>query len=132
VTVVVDASTLVAYLIDGGPEGQWAEQVLARGDLVGPHLLHIEVADVLRRLEARGEIGPETASLSHEDLLALTIDLVPYAGIAGRTWQLRGNVSAYDATYVAIAEELGAPLATLDRRLAAAPGPACEFLTPPS
>jgi predicted nucleic acid-binding protein len=75
-------------------------------------------------------VTDDAATLAHADLLALRLDLVPYDVVGERIWQLRGNVGSSDAWYVAVAELLDAPLATLDRRLAAAPGPRCEFLTP--
>lgn len=129
-TTVIDASVLVAWLIDGEADGQWAEQVVLARDLVAPHHLPAEVANVLRRLEAAGRVGPETASLAHADLLELPIALVPYEPLAERAWVLRRTLTSYDAAYVALAERLDAPLATLDRRIVRAPGPTCEFLTP--
>jgi predicted nucleic acid-binding protein len=132
VTVVVDASVIVAALVDTGPAGSWAEQFLAPGELAAPHLLPGEVANVLRRAQLAGDISSDIASLAHTDLLDLRVDLFPYEAVAPRAWALRANLSSYDAWYVALAESLDAPLATLDRRLAGAPGPSCAFLTPPS
>lgn len=130
-SVVVDASVVVAGLVDTQPAGQWAEALLADRHIVGPHLLPAEVANVLRRLAAVGTVSAEVATLAHADLLDLPIDLYPYPPIAYRVWELRRNVSAYDAWYVALAEALELPLATLDDRLRSAPGPRCEFLHPP-
>ncbi|HUS60660.1 MAG TPA: type II toxin-antitoxin system VapC family toxin [Acidimicrobiales bacterium] len=128
-TIVVDASTVVAALIDTGPDGQWAESLLT-SDLTAPHLLPVEVANVLRRAAGAAEISDDLASIAHGDLMDLRIELVAYDLVAARVWELRHNVSAYDACYVAVAELLDAPLATLDRRLTSAPGPRCEFRTP--
>ncbi|MEY3019664.1 MAG: hypothetical protein RLZZ272_648 [Actinomycetota bacterium] len=128
---VVDASVVAAALVDSGPDGRWAEGVIARGDLVAPHLLPVEVASVLRRAVLAGDLGEDVAALAHADLDALAVELVPYAAVAERVWQLRGSVTTYDACYVALAERLGTGLATLDRRLVAAPGPTCTFLVPP-
>ncbi|MFN8104260.1 MAG: type II toxin-antitoxin system VapC family toxin [Acidimicrobiia bacterium] len=128
-TLVVDASAIVAALVDTGPAGRWAESLLTY-DLVAPHLLPVEVAGVLRRSAGAGEISDDVASLGHADLVDLRIRLFPYQLVATRVWELRHNVGAYDAWYVAVAELLEAPLATLDRRLAAAAGPTCEFRTP--
>lgn len=128
-TLVIDASAVVAALVDSGPAGTWAEGLLA-SSLVAPHLLHVEVANVLRRAVAAGEISDDIASLAHADLLDLRVHLVTYEAVAERVWELRHNVTAYDAWYVAVAELLDAPLATLDERLAAAPGPRCAFQTP--
>ncbi len=74
-------------------------------------------------------IGVESASLAHRDLVRLDVTLIPYEAVAVRVWELRDTVRTYDAWYVAVAESLGCPLATLDARLVAAPGPECEFLT---
>lgn len=129
-TLVVDASVFVAALVDSGPDGKWAAGVIEGQTLVAPHHMPIESANILRRAALAGDISSDTASLAHGDLLALRIDLFPYAPLADRCWQLRDNVTPYDAAYVALAEQLDAPLATLDQRLAAAPGPRCSFATP--
>lgn len=129
-TTVVDASVVVAWLVDGGPDGQWSEEVILAGELVAPHHLPLEVANVLRRAVLAGSLGPETASLAHEDLLALPIALVPYAPLAARSWELRHAITSYDAAYVALAEQLEVPFATLDALLVRANGPRCEFRVP--
>lgn len=72
----------------------------------------------------------EVASLAHIDLLELRVELYAFEPVAQRVWELRSNLTAYDAWYVAVAEALELPLATLDEELARAPGPKCEFLTP--
>ena len=131
-TFVVDASVVVAALIDTGPVGAWAEGLLSAGHLAAPHLMPAEVANVLRRAALGGDVATVAASLAHEDLTSLRVELFPYAACAERTWQLRENVNVYDACYVAVAELLGAPLATLDARLSRAAGPRCAFLLPPT
>jgi predicted nucleic acid-binding protein len=130
VILVVDALVLVAALVDSGPDGEWAAEVLGEHELAAPHLMPIEAANILRRAALAGDITADTASLAHGDLLDLRIELWPYAPVAERCWQLRDNVTTYDGTYVALAERLDAPLATLDRRLASASGPRCRFTTP--
>jgi predicted nucleic acid-binding protein len=129
-TVVIDASTLVAALVDSGPAGRWAETLLT-ADIAAPHLLPVEVANVLRRAVKSREITDDIASLAHADLLDLRVELVAYDVVAGRIWELRHSLTAYDAWYVAVAELLDAPLATLDRRLLNSPGPTCSFQAPP-
>ncbi len=129
-SLVVDSSVVVAALVDSGPDGVWAEDVLSRERASAPHLLVAEVANILRRAALAEDVSADTASLAHGDLLALDIDLWPYAPFGERVWALRGNLTAYDAWYVAIAEELGAELATLDTRLSRATGPRCAFLIP--
>lgn len=130
-TLVVDAGVVVAALVDSGPDGLWAESVLVQDVLAAPHLLPVEVANILRRAVLAGDLSADAAALAHEDLLLLRIDLFPYEPHGRRVWQLRNNVTAYDAWYVALAESLDAPLATLDRRLARAQGPTCAFRVPP-
>ena len=129
-TLVVDASVVVAALIDTGSDGIWAEERLGSDALVAPHLLPVEVANVLRRAVLAGEVSTDSASLAHADLLELPVDLVAYEPFADRVWELRSSVSTHDAWYVAIAESLDAPLATLDRRLSRSQGPRCRFLVP--
>jgi predicted nucleic acid-binding protein len=128
VTTVVDASVVVAALVDGGTDGRWAREVLARGGITAPQVMPFEAADTLRRLEAARVIGSDTASLAHADLVSLPVDLAGYGPFARRIWELRSHVTVYDAGYVAVAEALFAPLATLDSRLSRAHGPRCEFL----
>jgi predicted nucleic acid-binding protein len=128
-TLVVDASVVVAALLDSGAEGTWAEQVIASEDLAAPHLMPVEAANILRLAAQAGDISQDVASLAHTDLLALPVGLFPYEPFAPRVWELRGSVTAYDAWYVALAEALGIGLATLDRRLTRAAGPRCAFST---
>lgn len=131
-SVVVDASVLVAFTSDGGEAGDWSDGVVAGGDLVAPHLVLAEATNVLRRLELAGRLSRLEAGAAAHDLQFLDLQLVPFAPFADRVWELRQNVTSYDAWYVALAEELDLPLATLDRRLAAADGPRCRFLLPPA
>jgi predicted nucleic acid-binding protein len=131
VTIVVDASIVVAVLTDGGEVGAWGERLVAEHALVAPHLLPVEAANMLRRAGQRGLLSEDVAALAHSDLLDLPIRLLPYEPVAPRVWELRSNVTAYDAWYVALAEVLDLPLATLDPRLVHASGPTCEFLVPP-
>lgn len=129
-TLVVDASVVVAALVDSGSAGRWAEDLLATEALVAPHLLPAEVANVLRRSALAGDLSADVAALAHADLTELRVELLPYALVSDRVWELRDTVTAYDAWYVAVAELLDAPLATLDHRLASAPGPRCDFAVP--
>lgn len=130
-TLVVDASAVVAALVDAGEDGEWAEALLESDSLAAPHLMPAEVANILRRASLGGEITRDVAALAHEDLLRLRIELFPYEPFAVRVWELHPNVTAYDAWYVALAEELEARVATLDDRLTSAAGPRCAFVTPP-
>jgi predicted nucleic acid-binding protein len=130
VTLVADSSVVVAALVDTGDDGMWATSLLASQSLAAPHLMPVEVTNVLRRAARGGNISHDVASLAHGDLLQLRFELFPYEPFAERVWDLRDNLTAYDAWYVALAEALDAPLATLDQRLARAQGPTCNFATP--
>lgn len=130
-TLVIDASLVVSALVDTSTTGNWAESMLLAGPLNAPHLMPAEVTNILRRSAARGEITADVASMAHADLLDLRVELFPYAPFASRVWELPDSVRSYDAWYVALAESLGSSLATLDQRLAQAPGPRCGFETPP-
>ena len=97
-----------------------------------PHLMPVEAANILRRAALAGDISADVASLAHTDLLDLRVEFFPYQPCAARVWELRDNATCYDGWYVAVAELLDAPLATLDGRLANCTGPRCQFLLPPA
>ncbi len=130
-TTVVDASVLVAALVDSGHEGKWAESTLAESHLTGPELALAEATNILRRLERAEQISRIEATSAHGDLLRLDLELFPFAPFAERVWELRGNLTSYDAWYVALAEALDCPLVTLDRKLSRVSGPICEVIAPP-
>lgn len=129
-TLVVDATVVTSALIDSGPTGTWAAEQMAADPLAAPHHMPVEVANVLRRAVLRDEIPQSLAALALRDLLDLRIGLFPFEPFALRAWALRENVNPYDAWYVALAESLEVPLATLDLRLSRAPGCRCAFRTP--
>jgi predicted nucleic acid-binding protein len=131
VSAVVDASILVAAASDAGVEGRWTEDVVRAGNLIAPHLALVEATNILRRLELQGRLDRTEAGAAARDLLLLDLELVPFTPFAERVWELRANVTSYDAWYVAVAEQFDLPLATLDRHLARATGPRCRFLLPP-
>ena len=128
--IVVDSSVLVAALVDGGPLGRWAEEVLLSGSLQAPALVHAEATNVFRRLERARLITTSEANAAHDDLLQLAIELFPFEPFAGRIWELRHDVTCCDAWYVALAEALELPIATLDESLSKSNGVTCKFLTP--
>lgn len=129
--VTCDASVLVAVLVDGGSAGEWATSTLSEAsDLLAPHLVMFEAANVLRRHELADLITSDQAAQAHADLLALAIELWPHELVAARAWELRNNLPIYDGSYVALAELTNTPLATLDARIARAPGVRCAFRTP--
>ena len=129
-SVVVDSSVVVAALVDTRDHGAWAEKILEHGALYAPELIRAEVANVLRRLERAREITEPEANAAYDDFMQLKLELHSFEAFSERIWELRHNVVTYDAWYVALAEALDLPLATLDVRLASAQGPKCRFLAP--
>jgi len=117
--IVVDASVAVDVLLRV-PGGEPAEARLFSSSeaLAAPELLDVEVAQVLRRLASGGRIGARRAMEALEDLTALPIDRFPHTPLLPRIWELRDNLTAYDAAYVALAESLEGVLVTRDQRLA--------------
>lgn len=123
--IVVDASVLAPAIVDGGDDGHRFRRRLRGEQVGGPDLLRFEVVSVIRRhLVARRLVG-EQADAAIDDLVDLPITVFPTAPLLRRAWELRDNLSAYDACYVALAEALATPLLTADQRLANAPGPRC-------
>jgi predicted nucleic acid-binding protein len=122
--IVIDASALVEVLLEVTPAaGAVAERLSRWGDTIhAPHLLDLEVAQVLRRRAATRSLSPERCRDAFEDLGRLRMFRHPHNFLLSRVWELRDNLSAYDAMYVALAEFLNAPLLTRDRRMANAPG----------
>ncbi len=129
-STVVDASVLVAALVDSGPQGEWAEEIIAGGSLHAPELARAEATNILRRLERAKEITTAEANAAYEDLMQLNMEIFSFDPFAERIWELRHNVTSYDAWYVALAEALKLPLATLDERIRKSKGPTCDFLIP--
>jgi predicted nucleic acid-binding protein len=127
---VCDASAIAALLLDSGPDGQWVTQTVESSEIAAPALITFETANVIRRHELARQITPDQSAQAHADLLDLAIELWPYELLATRAWELRLNLSIYDATYVALAETTELTLVTLDKRLAKAPGTRCPIATP--
>lgn len=121
--IVLDASVVVDMLLASAAGMRAMEQLVnANAALHAPELLDVEVLHVLRRALAREQLTPQRAEQALRVLESLPITRHAHAPLRRRCWQLRANLSAYDATYVALAEGLGAVLITRDERLARAPG----------
>ena len=121
--IVIDASALVELLIGGTPRAARVASRLRPGvTLHAPHLIDLEITSVLRTLEARRALTPAAATRAIVDLVAIDVTRYPHEVPVPRVWQLRKNLTPYDACCVALAESLGAPLLTCDARLNAAPG----------
>lgn len=121
--IVIDASALLEALLRT-PAASTVEKRLfdPRRTLHAPHLLDVEVAQVIRRYAANGEIDSERGRAALADLADFPVHRYPHDFLLPRVWDLRNNLTAYDAVYVALAEALDAPLLTRDQRLAAAAG----------
>ena len=126
-TLTIDASAMIALLVDGGPAGSWALEQCRRSRLIAPTLLQFEVANVLRRHLRAGLLSPERAQAAHRAVVDLRVEYWPYAHLAERVWQLSGQLTSYDASYCALAELTNSTLLTLDEKLARTTGPTCEF-----
>lgn len=121
--IVVDASAVLDALLQTPSAEAVRRSMFAMGQtLHAPHLLDVEVAQVVRRYTLAGEIGAERGKEALTDLTAFPIRRYPHDVLLPRVWELRDNMSAYDAVYVALAEVLDARLLTTDRRLATAAG----------
>lgn len=125
--IVVDASVVVTALADDGHDGDAARARLRGERLAAPHLLDLEVTSAWRRMAAGGALDDRRVELAMADLLALRVDRVPHGPLLPRCWELRSNLTVYDAAYVALAEILGVAVLTADGRLAAAPGTRCPI-----
>jgi predicted nucleic acid-binding protein len=124
--IVVDASVIVTALADDGDDGDRVRERLRGERLVAPHLIDLEVVSAWRRLAAAGQLDDRRAALAMADLGALRIERAPHQSLVQRCWELRANLTVYDASYVALAEAIDAVLLTGDQRLAEAPGVRCS------
>jgi predicted nucleic acid-binding protein len=128
--IFADASVPVAALVDSGAEGAWVEEMLSSAALHAPELAKVEASNILRRLELAKRLTTAEVNEAFGDLLDLEIQSYAFDPLAQRMWELRHVVTSYDAWYIALAEALRLPLATLDRRLSRVQGVTCKFLVP--
>lgn len=132
--IVVDASIVANAIGDDGADGRAAREMLASDpDLAAPDLVDVETVAVLRKRWIAGGLGTERFANAVDDLVDLDIERYPMLPLMRRAYELRDNVTPYDAAYVALAEGLECILVTADVRLSTAPGLRCEvrLLTPP-
>jgi predicted nucleic acid-binding protein len=121
--IVVDASALLEVLLRTPAAGAVERRLFEPAQTLHvPHLLDVEVAQVVRRYAANGEINGERGRMALADLADFPLHRYSHDFLLPRAWELRNNLTAYDAMYVALAEALDAPLLTRDKRLAASPG----------
>lgn len=129
--IVIDASVLVVALIDDGADGTTAREHLRGNALAAPELIDLEVLSVLRRQVAAGLTPDVRSEEAIVDLMDLPIRRAPHRPLLRRCWELRHNLTTYDACYAALAEALDATLLTTDGRLSRAPGLHCRVETLP-
>lgn len=125
--IVVDASVLATALVDDGESGETSRTRLRNERLLAPELIDLEVISVWRRLVAGGVLGASRAEQAVDDLAAIPLERVPHRPLLSRCWELRENLTIYDAAYVALAELARVGLLTGDARLARAPGIRCPI-----
>jgi predicted nucleic acid-binding protein len=125
--IITDASFLVIALGDDGAEGASARARLHGEDLAAPHLIDLEVTSVLRSALRAGRMTAPRASQALQDLADLDIERVVHTALLARVWDLRDNYTAYDASYIALAELFQAPLLTYDAKMARGAGARCTF-----
>ncbi len=125
--IVVDASVLGPALADRGPDGRKARHRLVGEQIAAPQLIDLEVASILRRAVRAGRLEPQDGTLALEDLAAMSIRRLPHLPLLPRIWELRDNLSAYDAAYVALAEAIGVAFLTADSKILKAPGIRCDI-----
>ena len=126
--IVLDASAAIEWLLQTSTGKRVEQQIFSQSEsLHAPHLLDVEIIQVLRRLVRERVISAVRADQAITDLLDLRINRYPHFVLLPRIWQLRHNLSAYDAAYVALAEELDAILLTSDARLASASGHSAQI-----
>ncbi|MBA3310102.1 MAG: PIN domain-containing protein [Nocardioidaceae bacterium] len=116
--IVLDTSALLDFLIGRPQKPRLLSRIAEDADLHAPHLIDVEALHALGRLVRTGVVSPERAAEARADAGSLTITRYPLGAMADRVWALRDNLSAYGASFVALAEALAAPLVTCDRRLA--------------
>jgi predicted nucleic acid-binding protein len=123
--IVVDASVLAPALADDGDDGDRVRGRLRGERMTAPELVDLEVVSTLRRAARAGQLDERRSAQALADLSVLPLQRVPHLRLLPRVWELRDNLTAYDAAYVALAEALNAPLLTADGPLARAPGVRC-------
>jgi predicted nucleic acid-binding protein len=125
--IVTDASFLLVALSDDGHEGAGARARLRGEELAAPHLIDLAVTSVLRSALRVGRMTAQRARQALRDLADLDVERVAHTALLGRVWELRDNYTAYDASYIALAELFAAPLLTYDAKMAAGTGARCTF-----
>jgi predicted nucleic acid-binding protein len=125
--IIVDASVIATALADDNSDGDRVRSRLYNEHLTAPEIIDIEVISVIRKALRSGSLDQRRADFALSDLADLELDRISHRPLLSRIWELRDNVTPYDAAYVALAEMIGATLVTADGRLANSTGPRCEI-----
>lgn len=130
--IVIDSSAVLDLLFGSDPEAAWVREQLdrARWKVRVPHLIDVEVLQVIRDRVVTGRLSAEDGRRRLRRMLEFPLKRYPHVSLLERAWELHPNVAAPDAVFVALAEALNLPLVTTDRRLARAPGPRIPILAP--
>ena len=129
--IVIDSSVLIAALVEETDDAAWSRTIAADPELHAPELVLAEAMNGVRRSELNHGVSTVQAEFARNTLGRMGFSLYTFNPFAERIWDLRHNLTCYDAWYVALAETLGCPLVTLDRRMSRAGGVQCQVLTPP-
>jgi predicted nucleic acid-binding protein len=124
--IVTDAGVLIAIFVDDGAWGDTARARLRHEEIAAPEFIDLEVTSALRGLLRAGKVDKRRADLALADLRRLVLLRASHQGLVARCWELRDNLSVYDASYIALAELLGATLITTDARMSHAPQIMCS------
>jgi len=127
--LVTDAGVWVRALVDEAPGDPIRTRLLAESVVAAPALIDLEFTNVLHGLLTKGSIALPDAELALAEFLQAPIQRYTHESLVPPVWQLRQNLTAYDAAYVALAETLGVDLLTIDRRIGSAPGVRCRVIT---
>ena len=126
--IVLDASALLEVLMNRPAADEILDRIFRAGEsLHVPHILDVEILQVLRRYSCSGDLDPTRGEQAVQDLLDFPLNRYPHEPLLPRAWELRHNLTAYDAVYVALAEALDAPLLTRDAKLSSASGHAATI-----
>lgn len=125
--IVVDANVIATSLADDGSAGDLCRSRLRGERLTAPWLIDLEVASAFRRMRRVGNLDDRRAELALQDLVDLPLQRAPHTPLLNRCWELRHNLTVYDASYIALAEMLSTTLLTADSGIEQAPGVVCDI-----
>ncbi|WP_030160787.1 type II toxin-antitoxin system VapC family toxin [Glycomyces sp. NRRL B-16210] len=126
--IVLDNSALIEYLTEDSELGRRVRQLLIGQEIAVPHSIDLECVSVLRRLVRHGQLDVDRATAALELFRQMALRRYDHVSLLPRIWELRGNMTSYDAAFAALAEQLGASLLTVDKKFDKTPGLRCQVL----